>query len=66
MEREVAISGGQIHAQFRDANDKSFAVSAELADECENDAMKREEQSWDNEGGHMSSKRRQRHASFRR
>jgi hypothetical protein len=28
MEREVAISGGQIHAQHGDVNDKSFALAA--------------------------------------
>jgi hypothetical protein len=38
---------------------KSFTAFRSAAEEAdmkrENDAMKREEQSWDNEGGHMSS-----------
>ena len=42
-----------------DAKDKSFTVFHSAAEEAdtkrENDAMKRQEQSWDNEGGHMSS-----------
>jgi hypothetical protein len=42
-----------------DAKEKSFTVFHSAAEEAEtkreNDAMKREEQSWDNEGGHMSS-----------
>ena len=42
-----------------DAKDKSFTVFHSAAEEAdtkrENDTMKRQEQSWDNEGGHMSS-----------
>jgi len=42
-----------------DAKDKFFTVFHSAAEEAdtkrENDAMKRQEQSWDNEGGHMSS-----------
>ena len=42
-----------------DAKDKIFTVFHSAAEEAhtkrENDAMKRQEQSWDNEGGHMSS-----------
>jgi hypothetical protein len=42
-----------------DAIDKSFTVFRSAAEEAdtkrESDALKREEQSWDNEGGHMSS-----------
>jgi hypothetical protein len=42
-----------------DAKDKSFTVFQSAAEEAdtkrESDAMKRQEQSWDNEGGHMSS-----------
>ena len=42
-----------------DAKDRSFTVfhsaSEEADNKRENEAMKREEQSWDNEGGHMSS-----------
>jgi hypothetical protein len=42
-----------------DAKDKIFTVFRSAAEEAdtkrENDAMKREEQTWDNEGGHMSS-----------
>jgi hypothetical protein len=42
-----------------DAKDKVFTVFHSAAEEADtkraNDAMKREEQSWDNEGGHMSS-----------
>ena len=42
-----------------DAKDKSFSVFHSAAEEAdtkrENDAIKRQEQSWDNEGGHMSS-----------
>jgi hypothetical protein len=41
------------------AKDKHFTVLHSAAEEVdtkrENDAMKRAEQSWDNEGGHMSS-----------
>jgi hypothetical protein len=40
------------------AKDKSFSVFHSAAEEAEtkreNDAIKRQEQSWDNEGGHMS------------
>ena len=42
-----------------DAKDTSFSVFHSAAEEAntkrENDAIKRQEQSWDNEGGHMSS-----------
>jgi hypothetical protein len=42
-----------------DVKDKGFAVFHSAAEEAdnklENDALKRQEQSWDNEGGHISS-----------